>query len=63
MSNTYQNINPVYSTSQTFPPLTLESFLTLDNDPTHNRKLSKTIATMFKIRDKFIESTESRNDN
>ena len=39
--------------------LTLESFLTLQNNAAHNRVLSKTIHNMFKIREKFILSLEA----
>ena len=57
MPNVCENINTSNSICQPFSPLTLESFLTIDNNSTHNRKLSKAIASMFKIRDEFIEST------
>ena len=40
--------------------LTLESFLTVENNASHNRKLSKTIHSMFKICDKFILSLEAK---
>ena len=45
------------------PPLTLDSFQPVKNDPMRNIRLGKTIAKMFKTREKFMESVEKSNDS
>ena len=55
-------INPLRSSNESQHLLTLDSFITKENNATHNTRLSKAIANMFKIREKFIESSENMNN-
>ena len=42
--------------------LTLNSFTAIDTNAAHNIRLAKTISNMFKIREKFIESTNQTSE-